>query len=79
MNPVITCWFSTQSLTMRILASRIFPLNREAKENDIAALCLSFLICQSLRYHTSGQLPDPEGNEPPATRRVSSVPADSRR
>ena len=25
MNPVITCWFSTQSLTMRILASKIPP------------------------------------------------------
>lgn len=37
-------------------------------ENDIAALCLSFLTCQSLRYHTGGHLPDPEGNEPPATR-----------
>ena len=34
----------------------------------MAALCLSFLICQSLRFHTGGQLPDPEGNEPPLTR-----------
>ena len=42
--------------------------HHDAEENDIAALCLSFLICQSLRYHTGGHLPDPEGNEPPATR-----------
>jgi len=37
-------------------------------ENDMAALCLSFLICQSVRFHTGGRLPDPEGNEPPLTR-----------
>ncbi|CAJ1430707.1 unnamed protein product [Effrenium voratum] len=41
---------------------------RHEAENDIAALCLSFLTCQSLRYHTGGALPDPEGNEPPLTR-----------
>jgi len=71
------CWLAEQAAQrlykadLKELEDGVFELWEEQTheaENDIAALCLSFLICQSLRYHTGGQLPDPEGNEPPATR-----------
>eukprot|EP00931_Biecheleriopsis_adriatica_P078767 TRINITY_DN52184_c0_g1_i1.p1 TRINITY_DN52184_c0_g1~~TRINITY_DN52184_c0_g1_i1.p1 ORF type:complete len:549 (+),score=94.90 TRINITY_DN52184_c0_g1_i1:28-1674(+) len=39
----------------------------EEAENDTAALALSFLTCQALRFQTGGVLPDLEGEEPPAT------------
>lgn len=74
---LLLCWLAEKAgqylykADLKELDDGIFELWEEQTheaENDIAALCLSFLICQSLRYHTSGQLPDPEGNEPPATR-----------
>lgn len=35
----------------------------EEAENDVAGLCISFLLCQVLRFHIGGILPNQEGEE----------------
>lgn len=55
------------------LGRRFFELmeeEAEEAENDMMALSISFLVCQSLRFYTGGNLPDTEGEEPPHTSTV---------